>query len=125
MAKRRPFEELRAVVALVTYPGFEFLLSQDGEGDTATAWVQIMCPGGVDTVTGDPMPWKARKWKVSFYSTDTEIVQTLWAAVQRALIHEASELFRFTGEAIFDRHLDVYQLAYLAGGAYSRDGREG
>jgi len=128
----RTLESIRSVVELIDYPGYVFNVHVDnafstgGEDSPGRPWLQITCPEGENTVTGEPMAWKGRKWFLSYHMTDTEIVQTAWAAVQRALMHEASELFKFQDHAIFDRHLDVYLLAELcnAYGDDALDGRE-
>lgn len=122
----RSLEDIRAVVALCAYPGFDFKVDADkgSLSEISYPWFQIICPEGVDTRSGEPLPWKARKWKLSYHMTDTEIVQTVWAAVQRALLHEACELFRFKGAAIYDRHVDVHALAALVSQPNILDGRE-
>lgn len=105
----RDRDAIRAVIDECVYPGFEWILvEQDG-----ALWFQVRCPDGEDTTSGQPMDWKGRKWIISKHSTDTEIVHTVWAAVQRALLHEACELFKFKGQAIFDRHISVHMLADL------------
>jgi hypothetical protein len=115
----RDLASIEVLVARCRYPDFTFkVVAQD-----ADVWLQVVCDGQ-DTSTGEPMQWKGRKWKLSYHMTDTEIVQTAWAAVQRALIHEASELFRFDGVAIFDRHLSVHRLVELGRRDDALDGRE-
>lgn len=116
---RKTFEEIEVLVARCRYPGFEFVLKEEG----GECWMQVRCPDGKDTKTGEPMDWKGRKWKLSYWMTDTEVVQTVWAAIQRALIHEACELFTFDGAAIYDRHLSVHRLADLARDQANHDGR--
>ncbi|UTC29674.1 hypothetical protein BAJUN_00440 [Bajunvirus bajun] len=115
---KRSWEEIYDTLAKVTYPGFEFLLVNVGAAkpEDDTAFLQIRCPEGTDTMTGAPMDWKGRKWQMSRWMTDTEIVQTAWAAVERALMHEAAELFRFKDQPIFDRHFNVHMLAELRAG---------
>lgn len=120
MSSPKTLAELEVMVARCRYPGFEFKVS----GTIDEPWCQIVCPEGIDTATGAPMAWKGRKWKLSKWMTDTEIVQTLWAAVQRAILHEASELFRFDGQAIYDRHLSVHRLADLCRRDDALDGRD-
>lgn len=105
--------DIREIVARCAYPGFEFKVDADGDIEQLYPWCQIVCHEGVDTTTGQPASWTGRKWKLSFHMTDTEIVHSVWAAVQRALLHEAAELFKFDEAAIFDRHIDVHRLAYL------------
>ncbi|AXQ68821.1 hypothetical protein HOU00_gp304 [Caulobacter phage CcrPW] len=119
---RRTFESIRDVVAACSYPGFDFKLATHPDSDKP--YLQIICEDGVDTKTGEAVSWKGRKWDLSYYATDTEIVQTAWAAVQRALIHEASEMFKFKDAAIYDRHISVHRLVDLIAGAEPYDSRE-
>lgn len=120
MSTPKTLLELETCVARCRYKGFDFLV----KGSIDDPWFQIVCPEGVDTATGAPMAWKGRKWKLSKWMTDTEVVQTVWAAVQRALIHEASELFLFDGYAIYDRHISVSRLADLCAQGDALDGRD-
>jgi len=51
-----------------------------------------------------------RKFQLSTWMTKTEIVQTAWLAVSRALLHEASEQFLYRGKDIFNTHMSVDKL---------------
>lgn len=118
---------LKAVVGQCDYPGFIFKIGLDGDAEDPQGcypWVQVISPDGIDTATGEPFPWKSRKWKLSYFMTDTEVVHTVWAMVQRALIHEASEMFTFQDQAIFDRHINVHALANLRADPDILDGRD-
>ncbi|USN15320.1 hypothetical protein KIKIMORA_01740 [Brevundimonas phage vB_BpoS-Kikimora] len=120
MSHPKTLEEIETCIARCRYPGFVFKVA----GGIDDPWFQVVCPEGIDTTTNEPIEWKGRKWKLSKWMTDTEIVHTVWAAVQRALMHEASELFKFDGVAIFDRHLSVHLLADLARREDALDGRD-
>ena len=120
MSAPKSLAELETLVARCRYPGFTFKVA----GEIADPWFQIVCPDGVDTTTGEPVAWKGRKWKLSQWMTDTEVVQSVWAAVQRALLHEASELFKFDGAAIYDRHVSVHRLVDLRQRDDALDGRD-
>jgi hypothetical protein len=52
---------------------------------------------------------------VSKFSCRSEVVQTAWAAVERAVLHEAKEAFLYKGERIMNPHFDVDELAVFAG----------
>lgn len=119
----RSWDEIKEVLACCTYPGFEFEMKVVEGGDITTAYMQVRCREGVDTTTGGAADWKGRKWQLSRYMTDSEIVVTAWAAVQRALLHEAAEMFKFRDAAIFDRHINVHGLVELVKGPDALDGR--
>ena len=54
-----------------------------------------------------------RKYLLSSWMTPTELVQTGWLAIQRAVLHEASEQFYYKGLDIFNTHINVERLADL------------
>ena len=52
-----------------------------------------------------------RKWYISRFSTDTEIIRTAWLAVQQAVMHEVSESFSYNNVRLFDPHSDYVSLS--------------
>lgn len=50
---------------------------------------------------------KARKWYISPYSTESEIVETVFAACRRSWEHVLKEHFLYKGRRIFSPHFDV------------------
>lgn len=106
-------DRLHTILKMCTYPDLEFQLDCSERGPR----LRVHCPRGVDNVTGAVIKWNGRWWSLSYHMVDGEIVQTAFEAVKQALIHEACERFKFCDIAVYDRHLDVYELARL-----SRDG---
>jgi hypothetical protein len=54
-----------------------------------------------------------RKWQLSEFMTETEIVRTCFLAVKQAETHELEENFLFKGNAIFNSHIHVKHLNSL------------
>lgn len=54
-----------------------------------------------------PQVQSTRKWYVSPFMTESEIVETVWACVQRSQLHVASEHFTYRGERIYSQHFHV------------------
>jgi hypothetical protein len=54
-----------------------------------------------------------RKWYVSSYATQGEIVQTALKAILTAEEHEVRERFKYKGVAIFGPHLDPNSLVTI------------
>jgi hypothetical protein len=70
-----------------------------------------------------PVIQKARKWYVSPYSTDTEIVRTAYKAVMTSLEHRLGEHFRYNNQKVYSPHFSIITLETIAEeGAF--DGRE-
>lgn len=103
--------DYRATLDLCAYPGFSFVLGADRGG--SDWWLQVECYEGTDNVTGKPMTWKGRKWRLSSHMTKSEIVQTAFKAVMTAMEHETREKFTYRGATIFDPHYDVDRLHAL------------
>lgn len=57
-----------------------------------------------------PIPQFGRKWYLSPYMTNTELVRTTHKAVRAAVEHECDENFKYHGQAIFSPHTDVTKL---------------
>ena len=57
-----------------------------------------------DAETGVLAQQNARKWYISPYSTETEIVET---AVCRSLMHRAKEWFTYKEQSVFNPHFDI------------------
>lgn len=93
----------------ISYPGLDFELRREGTHVS----VRVSCPQGVDAETGKGWHWNGRWWRLSPYMSDSEIVGTCFKAVLTALEHEAREVFKFKGSAVYDAHLSVHQLAKL------------
>jgi hypothetical protein len=78
-----------------------------------------MCPLGEDRLNAgmycaakappkaDPAEWRGRKWRISRYSTEREVVGTAFAAVMAAIEHEHRESFKYQGAAVFGPHIPL------------------
>lgn len=62
----------------------------------------------------DPAFNSGRKWRMSSWMTKSEVVQTIWAAYEAWVIHEARESFKYRGVSIFGPHFDVDALVEIA-----------
>ena len=61
-------------------------------------------------VAADLTRQSTRKWYISPYATESELVQTVFKAVLTACEHEVRESFFYRGKAIFGPHFDVNAL---------------
>ncbi len=78
-------------------------------------FLRVGDPNGTCNVSGDPLPWWGRKWRLSEHMTDGEIVQTAFMAVMAAVEHETREGFTYRGVSVFDPHYDIEKLVELRG----------
>lgn len=75
-------------------------------------YLQVVFPAPC-TLTGKTEMQKCRKWWLSPFMTDTEVVTTAYKAVEAAETHELREKFQFKGRRIFDPHFNVNDLVKL------------
>lgn len=75
-------------------------------------WLQ-WCFTAPDPINGGTFECKGRKWKLSQHMTDSEVVQTAFAAAKMALEHEAREEFSYMNRPVMRPHFDVYSLIDL------------
>lgn len=54
--------------------------------------------------TKEPKLWKGRKWYLSDYMTNDEVVKTCYAAFKATVEHEIMEGFKFNNQQVFNPH---------------------
>lgn len=94
--------DLQAIVARVRFLDRRFLVLTKGDG-----FLVQMAYDEADVDTGEPAEQKTRKWYVSPHATETEVVETCWAMVQRSQLHVAGEHFTYEGFRVYSPHLHV------------------
>lgn len=110
----KTLEDIENLLCLVAFPGLAFVVTFDEiHGIDGPAYLQVECVEGACNVTGAPMVWKGRKWRLSPYMTDGEVVQTAFLAVMAANEHETREKFTYKGVSVFDPHYDIEKLVEL------------
>jgi hypothetical protein len=70
------------------------------------SWLQVVRFADA-TKAGDSASLFGRKWRLSPHMVRAEVVQTAFAAVRAFEEHEARELFRWRGRAVFGPHIDL------------------
>lgn len=64
--------------------------------------------------TGQEKEWHGRKWYLSDFMTDDEIVKTVYAAFELSVRHEVMEGFKLDGVSLFNPHLNFEELIKIA-----------
>lgn len=110
-------DKLEAIVCLVKL-GYNMklkvLAGKELASESETGWLlQVYCENDPCHDTGIPITWTGRKWYISKFATDSEVILTAWKAFFTALEHEAREDFKYDGVRVFDPHVDVVTLAHL------------
>ena len=63
-----------------------------------------------DSFNGKVETQYCRKWMLSYWMTNSEIVRTAYKAIEAAVLHEMQEDFRYKSEPIYRPHIDVEAL---------------
>ena len=66
------------------------------------------------TKTGNIENWNSRKWYLSEYMTDDEIVKTCYAAFEMCIKHEILEGFKVDGITLFNPHVNFEELLSIS-----------
>lgn len=62
----------------------------------------------VDKPGSEPVLQGTRKWYISPFMTESEIVEAAWACVCRSQLHVASEHFTYLGRRVYSQHFDIH-----------------
>ncbi len=101
-------QEIRTLLKNVKFLDWHWRVMDKGDGLLIQlVWNAPDCHDGVMKVQ------HGRKWYVSSHSCESEVVAAAYAAVQRAVLHEAAEQFLYKGKRIFNPHFNVDALASL------------
>lgn len=102
--------EINNIVRNCTYkPGWyiEFVFQAN------RPYIQIQATT-LDSVTHTPITWKSGKTYLSEFMCRQEIVSAVYAAIEKAELHEIREFFRYKGASIYNPHLDPDILVEVA-----------
>lgn len=76
------------------------------------------------TKTGSVEVWSGRKWYLSQYMTDDEIVKTAYCAFKAAVEHEIMEGFKVDGIILFNPHVNFEELLKISHNEVKRESWE-
>jgi len=110
MAIPKTRKEIEEIINKITYKqGWEIRLI-DKAPDTFLVQVRFMAPDTFNP-SGPAELQACRKWFVSVYSTESEIIRTVYLAICQAEQHEIDETFKFNGARVFNPHIDLVKLS--------------
>lgn len=96
-------DRFRGLLADVEFRDWTVALEEDGES-LYLQWT-FYAPDASDPKIHRQQ--RCRKWRVSYHSSDAELVQTAWAAALMAVEHEAREDFKYQGYRIYGPHASL------------------
>ena len=105
----KTFERIREILDRVTYKSWCLYVSTEGDRPYLQWSFEGKC-----AVTGVTEIQLCRKWFLSPYMTDGELVQTAFSAALQAEEHECREFFLYDGHRIMNPHLSLEALVSRA-----------
>jgi hypothetical protein len=63
---------------------------------------------------GEQEYWKGRKWYLSSYMTDDEIIKTAYTAFEACIKHEIMEGFKVDDKILFNPHINFEELLKIS-----------
>jgi hypothetical protein len=94
--------EVDAIIQQVEFRDGWFVVHEKGDG-----WLVQLCYFDKDVHTGEREIQHCRKFYVSPHMTETEVVETAWAACQRSMMHRAGEYFTYRGKRVYSPHFSI------------------
>lgn len=73
------------------------------------------------TETGELTNWTSRKWYLSEYMTEDEIVKTCFLAIKQCIEHEVMEGFKFDNTIVFNPHVNFRALLNISDQTVGRE----
>lgn len=107
--KAKTIEQVRAIVENVSFKDRTFRVLQKGDG-----FLLQLEYFEADIETGKVERQRARKWYLSPYSTETEIVETAFKACRTSMEHVLKEHFLYEGQRVYSPHFNIRARVDLA-----------
>ncbi len=111
----KDYVEIQSIVSKVEYLDYRFKLDtfvSHAQCNAPPLYIQVQFDD-VCTKTNKAEVQKGRKYHVSRYATESEIVQTCLLAALQATEHEVREKFKYEDKTVFHPHFDVHGFADL------------
>ena len=110
MSAAKTREQILDIIKNIEFPEREFSLFDKGDGFLlqVSYWEE-----DIDHPELGPQKQMARKWYVSPYATETEVVETAFKAIRTSMEHVVREHFTYKGRRICSPHFNVNAMMRL------------
>lgn len=101
--------DIGLIVHQIEYKDWKFVIGAENSFAEQDLYLQIQfyAQDNSEHCKCIPELQKCRKWRLSPYMTETEIVRTAWKAVLAAEEHEAGENFKYCSQTPFNPHISI------------------
>lgn len=108
----------RITLGLLGNNTFRFIVEKDKlGGDRIYLQVEYSSPCTKDN---ESKTWKGRKWYLSEYMLDNEIIFTAYTAYKMCIEHEIMETFKIDGIILINPHVDYRDLLTISNNEVAR-----
>ncbi len=111
--KQRVQEIVNRLHLSVFGKNFKVLVETDKEFENGRIYLQVLYDAPC-TITGNIEEWKGRKFYLSQYMTDDEIVQSAYVAFEADVKHEVMEGFKVDGIILCNPHINFEELLKIS-----------
>lgn len=99
---------VQEILRNISYKDWEIVFKWTPFSEEHDWWIQVRFMDTDITAPELGPQWQyCRKWKLSQFMSETEVVRTAWKAILAAEEHETAEKFTYRGYRIYDPHFDV------------------
>ena len=117
-------DKVKALVSRITMDmlgnkTFTFIVEKDKKGGNRV-YIQLEYTAPCTKGNTNNL-WKGRKWYLSEYMTDNEIIFTAYSAYEMCLRHEMMETFKVDGIILVNPHVDYRELLKISSNEVIRD----
>ena len=107
----KTIQQIRDIVASCRYLDWEILVRF--EGKEKRPYIQVKGSGPCP-ITKQHEEWTGRKWFLSKWMCQNEIIRTAYKAIEAAVLHEMNEQFTYKGVRIFDPHINFDKIVEMS-----------
>lgn len=99
---------------------FKLRVEKDNKFENGRIFLQVIYDAPC-TKTGEIKEWHGRKWYLSEYMTDDEIVKTGFVAFEACVKHEVMEGYKYDNVIVFNPHVNFKELLKISSKEISRN----
>jgi hypothetical protein len=102
---KKSVEEIQTIIDKVKFKDRTFRLIE--KADNVLLLQMSYLEENVNNPGSEPVLQSTRKWYISQYMTESEIVEACWACVCRSQLHVAGEHFQYAGRRVYSQHFSI------------------
>ncbi len=102
MAAKKSLADFQDILSQIQFLDRKFTVQQKGDG-----FLLQLSYIEKDIYTDKPSVQKSRKWYLTAFATESEIVDTAYAACVRSMRHVTKEHFLYQNRRVFSPHFDI------------------